>query len=243
MANDGFLQRYYLSNGDKVLHKWFHYFDIYERHFERFRGASPKVLEIGVSGGGSLQMWKAYFGEGARIVGIDIDPDCKKHEADGIDIFIGSQDDPALTDQVVAKYTDFDIVIDDGSHIMRHVMKSFELLYDKVKPHGVYLVEDLHTAYEGEYEGGLKRAGTFIEFVKDKIDELNATYTGGGVPVSDFTRSTDCIAIYDSIIVFEKKPQGRRQAAITSSMALVQPVRVKSLRKVLQSFRGHRSAK
>jgi 23S rRNA U2552 (ribose-2'-O)-methylase RlmE/FtsJ len=240
MVDDGFLQKYYLSNGDKILNKWFHYFDIYERHFERFREMSPKVLEIGVSGGGSLQMWKAYFGQGAQIVGIDIDPECKKHEGDGIDIFIGSQDSPALIDEIVAKYTDFDIVIDDGSHIMRHMMKSFELLYHKVKPDGLYLVEDLHTAYEDEYEGGLKRAGTFIEFIKDKIDELNATYTGGEVPVSAFTRSTDCIAIYDGIVVFEKKPQGRRQAAVTSSMALAPPPRAKSLWK---RFRSRRSAK
>jgi SAM-dependent methyltransferase len=218
MLGDGFLQRYFLNNGEKRLHKWLHYFDIYERHFERFRDRAPTILEIGVFGGGSLQMWKAYFGHGARVVGIDINPACKVHEEAGIEIFIGSQDDPALIDQILDRYDAFDIVIDDGSHIMRHVMKSFELLYDKVAPHGVYLVEDLHTAYWDEYEGGLKRAGTFMEFVKEKLDEINATHTRGAIPVSTFTRSTACIAVYDSVVVFEKRPQGTRQTSMTTGM-------------------------
>jgi hypothetical protein len=58
MNDTGFLHRYFLNNGYLRLHKWMHYFDIYEHHFARFRGKSPTVLEIGVKGGGSLAMWK-----------------------------------------------------------------------------------------------------------------------------------------------------------------------------------------
>ena len=64
--SDGFLHKYFLNNAHKRLHKWVHYFDIYERHFERFRGKSPTMIEIGVQGGGSLAMWKEYFGPGSR---------------------------------------------------------------------------------------------------------------------------------------------------------------------------------
>jgi hypothetical protein len=74
MSRDGFLHPYFLNNGHKRLHKWMHYFDIYERHFERFSGTSPIVVEVGVSSGGSLAMLKEYFRPGCRIVGIDIDP-------------------------------------------------------------------------------------------------------------------------------------------------------------------------
>lgn len=90
-TDQGFLHRYFLENSSKRLHKWIHYFDIYERHLSRFRNASPVMLEIGVSGGGSLEMWREYYGSGARIVGLDINPECKKHEQDSIEIFIGSQ--------------------------------------------------------------------------------------------------------------------------------------------------------
>jgi cephalosporin hydroxylase len=218
MAKDGFLHRYFLNNSHKRLHKWLHYFDIYERHFERFRGTAPVMLEIGVYGGGSLAMWKDYLGEGAQIVGIDIDPACKAHEGPGIEIFIGSQDDPALIATITEKYPAFDIILDDGSHEMRHMIASFNLLYGKVKPLGVYMVEDTHTCYWPEYGGGLKAEASFMEFMKNKLDELNAAHSRDALPITDFTRTTDSVTSYDSIVVFEKRPQGKRQAGITIAM-------------------------
>lgn len=64
--SDGFLHKYFLNNSHKRLHKWIHYFDIYERHLARFRGTSPTMIEIGVMGG-SLAMWKEYLGPESRI--------------------------------------------------------------------------------------------------------------------------------------------------------------------------------
>lgn len=216
--SSGFLHKYFLNNPHKRLHKWIHYFDIYERHLERFRGTSPVMIEIGVMGGGSLSMWKEYLGPGSKIVGIDIDPECKVHETDDIDIFIGSQDDPVIIDAIFSKYPEVDIVLDDGSHMMRHMISSFELMYDRVQPNGVYLVEDTHTCYWGEYDGGLGREGSFMEFAKQKLDQLNAVHTREILPVTEFTRSTDCVSFYDSMVIFEKRRQGQRQAPITQGM-------------------------
>lgn len=216
--SDGFLHKYFLNNSHKKLHKWFHYFDIYERHFSRFRDKAPVVLEIGVFGGGSLAMWKSFFGEESRLIGIDINPECKAHEAPGIDIFIGSQDDPNLLEQVLQKYPHIDIVLDDGSHRMDHMIRTFEILYDRISPNGVYMVEDTHTCYWPEYDGGLNRPGSFMEFTKAKLDEINAVHSRGALPVSNFTKSTDYIACYDSVVVFERRRQGKRQAPITQPM-------------------------
>jgi hypothetical protein len=216
--DSSFLHRYFLNNSHKRLHKWIHYFDIYETHFARFRGKAPVMVEIGVMGGGSLKMWKEYFGEGSRIVGVDINPDCKAHESEGIEVFIGSQDDPALIDAIFAKYPHVDLVLDDGSHMMRHMIATFDLMYDRVQPKGVYMVEDTHTCYWSEYGGGLRREGSFMEFAKQKFDEINAVHSRGAVPVTSFTRSTACVACYDSVVVFERRPQGQRQAPITQAM-------------------------
>jgi hypothetical protein len=216
--SDGFLHKYFLNNPHKRLHKWVHYFDIYERHLERFRGASPAMIEIGVMGGGSLAMWKEYFGSGSHIVGIDINPECKAHEADGIDIFIGSQDDPAMIDAIFSKYPKIDIVLDDGSHMMRHMISSFKLMYDRMQPNGVYMVEDIHTCYWKEYGGGLSEKDSFMEFAKRKLDEINAAHTREALPITEFTRSTDHVSFYDSVIVFERRRQGLRQAQITQGM-------------------------
>src|SRR2546423_1377401 len=60
--------------------KWMHYFDIYHRHFKKFIGRDVNVLEIGIYSGGSLQMWKEYFGEKAHIYGVDIEEACQVYE-------------------------------------------------------------------------------------------------------------------------------------------------------------------
>lgn len=218
--SDGFLHHYFLNNPGKRLHKWMHYFDIYERHFDRFRGKSPVVLEIGVMGGGSMEMWREYFGPGCKIIGIDLNPTCKAHEAEGIEIFIGSQDDASVIDAVLAKYPQIDIAIDDGSHLSPHQIASFELLYHRISPRGVYLVEDTHTNYWPDlgYEGGLRKPGTFVEFCKDKVDEIGAATSRGALEPTPFTISTDLVTFYDSVVVFEKRRQGTRQAPITHWM-------------------------
>ena len=217
---DGFLHRYFLNNPSKRLHKWTHYFDIYERHFERFRGKSPVMLELGVMGGGSLAMWKEYFGHGCKIIGLDINPECKKHEGADIEIFIGGQADEAVLTSLLEKYPKIDVILDDASHSSPNMIASFNFLYERVQPRGVYMVEDTHANYWPDWGGGLKRPGTFMEFTKDRLDDINAAHARGLLPISAFTCSTDCIAVYDSIVVFERRPQGLRQAPLTMGMAL-----------------------
>ncbi len=91
-------------------------------------------------------------------------------------------------------------------------------MYSRLQPNGVYLIEDTHTSYWYEYGGGWQREGAVMEFVKAQIDALNAVHTRGEVPVSDITRSTQCIVCYDSIVAFERRPQGIRQTLITQAM-------------------------
>jgi hypothetical protein len=204
------LEVYFRKNDKRLIHKWAHYFDIYNRHFARFRDKEIVILEIGVSQGGSLQMWKDYFGPKAKIYGIDVNPQCKQLEEDNIKIFIGSQSDRAFLQEVKRSIPMVDILIDDGGHTMRQQIVSYEELFDHVKDQGVYLCEDLHTSYWIEYGGGHKRQGTFIEYSKNFIDQLNAHHSDQmGFGPSNFTQSVDSIHFYDSILVVEKKKRDK----------------------------------
>jgi hypothetical protein len=194
----------FLTNQERVIHKWKHYFPVYERHFGKFVNTDLIFIEIGCGAGGSLQMWKRFFGPHARIIGIDINPGCATFAEDQIEVRIGDQSDPAFLNTIVEECGPPDAVLDDGSHRMAHIQTSFAALYPKLSRNGVYLVEDLHTAYWDEYEGGLKRRGSFIETCKDLIDELNADHTRGAVEATPFTHSTLSMHFYDSIVVFEK---------------------------------------
>ena len=191
------------TNSKKVIHKWAHYFPIYERHLAEYRNKTITVLEIGVSKGGSLQMWSNFFGPLATIVGIDIDPQCKGHEGDGIHVRIRNQSDANFLDQIVKEFGIPDIVIDDGSHKMDDIISSFQYLYPKLPKNGTYIVEDLHTAYWEEFGGGLNNPNTFINVAKNFIDSINADYTRGAIEPDFITRHTFGISFYDSVVVMQ----------------------------------------
>ncbi len=194
----------FLLNSGRPIHKWTHYFPIYERHFSRFRNQSMTMLEIGCGGGGSLQMWKRYFGPYAQVIGVDIDPACKAYEEDQIAIRIGNQNDAGFMNQIIEEFGVPDIVLDDGSHNMCDILASFNTLYHKQPKNSIYCVEDLHTAYWEEYGGGLKKEGTFIEVCKELIDQLNADHTREKIQPNKFSRETLSMHFYDSVVVFEK---------------------------------------
>lgn len=192
------------TNQQRSIHKWKHYFPAYERHLARFKSQDVVLFEIGCGGGGSLQMWKRFLGPHARIVGIDVKPECAEFEEDQIAVRIGDQSDAAFLARVVEEFGQPDVVIDDGSHMMAHIAATFRFLYPKTARNGVYLVEDLHTAYWPGFGGGVRREGTFIETVKSLIDELNADHTRGQLAPTVFTRTTLSMHIYDSMVVFER---------------------------------------
>jgi hypothetical protein len=192
----------FLKNDKRRMLKALHYFPAYERHFQKFVNQTVTFLEIGVCEGGSLQMWRRYFGPLATIIGIDI-VEGAMFEEDQIHVRIGHQSDPQFLKSILEEFGRPDIVLDDGSHKMADIKATFEFLYPFVSKNGVYMVEDLHTAYWERYGGGLGKKESFIEYTKRKIDELNAYNIPKSIP-TDFTKNTYSIHIYDSLVVFEK---------------------------------------
>jgi hypothetical protein len=145
------LERYFDSQSEGAgIWKWRHYFDIYDRHLSRLREAGDPVhiVEIGVYGGGSLQMWREYFGAGTHIYGIDIDPTCRDLAGDGVDIFIGDQGDPEFWKSFLATSPKIDVVLDDGGHWPEQQMVTLECLLPAMRPGGVFICEDVQGAFQ-----------------------------------------------------------------------------------------------
>jgi len=212
----------FLNNKQRTIHKWAHYFPAYEAHFRRYVNRPMVFLEIGCGRGGSAQMWKRYFGPHALIVGIDVNPECKEFEEDQIEIRIGSQSDLAFLEGVLGEFGVPDVVLDDGSHRMSDVVETFRYLYPRTARDGVYMVEDLHTAYWDEYGGGVGREGTFIELCKGLMDELHADWSRGALPATEFTRSTLSMHVYDSLIAFERgRHLKKRDVRVSGRASLV----------------------
>jgi hypothetical protein len=192
------------NNQGRLIDKWNHYFPVYERYFSKYRGKEVTILEIGVYHGGSMQLWKEYFGEKCNVYGVDIIPQCKQFEEDRVHIFIGSSADRTFLRTLKQQIPKIDILLDDGGHTMRQQIIAFEELFDHVKEDGVYMCEDCHTSYWTFYGGGYLRRGTFIEYCKALIDKLNAWHFKK-LKADDFTHAVRSISFYDSIVVFEKE--------------------------------------
>lgn len=122
-------------NTDKVDPHTYGY--AYDEIFSTFdREASLNILEIGVQKGGSLCAWRDYF-PNATITGIDIvdevQPEYRRKDINYIICDINDY----KTEQ------NFDIVIDDGSHWLKDVVRSVSTLTKQLKVGGVFIVEDV----------------------------------------------------------------------------------------------------
>ena len=199
------LDALFWDNEGPVVHKWLHYLPIYETHFARFRDRPFRMLEIGVHQGGSLQMWRRYFGPQATIYGIDIDPDCAEYDGLAGQVRIGSQANPEFLRAVVAEMGGVDLVLDDGSHHADHQRVSLEALFPLLSEGGIYAIEDLHTAYWGaDFAGGEGRTGGFMAVLKDMLDDMHHWHHDAGEQVAATAGHLKGMHLYDSVAVLEK---------------------------------------
>lgn len=152
-------------------------------------------------------MWKRYLHPDSVVVGLDIYSACKNYEEDGIQIAIGDQSDAAFLAEVVAEAGPFDFILDDGSHIPRHQIASFEYLFrNGLNNGGCYLVEDCQTSYWRRYGGGLRRRGTFIEYAKNVADDLSYWLMDPRDQVAHWqTDVVESVEFYASLVAFRKR--------------------------------------
>ena len=140
------------------------YFQVYEDVFNKYVDKKITLVEIGVLNGGSLYMWKEYFGKNARIIGIDLNPDAKRLEKDGFEIFIGSQSDENFWDNFLSKVGEIDILIDDGGHENDQLIITLNKVIPKIKNDGLIVIEDTHTSYSKKFGNPSKHS--FINYSK-----------------------------------------------------------------------------
>lgn len=190
------LEDYFNAHAEgRGIWKWNHYFDIYQRHFHKFVGTEVHVLEIGVYSGGSLQMWKEYFGPKCRVYGVDIHPACKEFEDEHTRIFIGDQQDRAFWESVKQEVPALDVVIDDGGHTPEQQIVTLEEMLPHLRPCGVYLCEDIHGTMN-----------VFSSYVHGLALQLNTSRTAEQerIPRTPFQSVVHSVHSYPWVTVIEK---------------------------------------
>ena len=206
-VNGSVLIDYVENHEHRMIHKRTHYFEIYERHFAQFRNQSVSLLEFGVLHGGSLQMWKHYFGPQARIYGADINPRCSELAEEQITILLADQESRESLQHICKTLPPLDIIIDGDGHTILRQTTTFQEMWGQLKIGGVYLVEGMLTNYWPSVGGGDKAPVNFVEYTKGLIDQLTAWHTvpNSGLVVNEFTGIAFSMHYYDSVLVIEKR--------------------------------------
>jgi hypothetical protein len=117
----------------------------YQELFSQWKNESINIIEIGIGRGISLTLWLNYFTR-ARIIGVDINQNCKKYERERVVVEIGSQNDEAFLQRLCKTYPPT-IIIDDGSHRADHIIYTFERMFPSLLSGGLYIIEDLAFHY------------------------------------------------------------------------------------------------
>ena len=188
------------------------YTPIYDRLFGHLRDHPIKFLEIGVGwsnistlGGASLAMWRDYF-QHAQLVGIDVMPK-RLNFGPRVQILQGSQTDTDFLRQVWHAHGPFDVVVDDGSHVVQHVLTSFETLYPLMQEGGFYAIEDTQTAFWPDFGGNAQGENSILSRAYDIAKAMHAqeVQAGGTTPAEDqYGAVTTAVHFHRNMVVFER---------------------------------------
>jgi glycosyltransferase involved in cell wall biosynthesis len=174
------LRQLYAEHAGKVSDKWSLYLTEYDRLFDGYHDKRVRLFEIGIQNGGSLEIWSKYFSDASALIGCDINPDCAllSYDDPRISVIVGDANAPEVRERVFQRSPQFDIIIDDGSHLSSDIIKSFALYFPRVVEGGVFIAEDLHCSYWEQFEGGLFDPYSSIAFFKRLADVISHEHWG-----------------------------------------------------------------
>jgi hypothetical protein len=196
------LASYFLSHKEGPgIWKWMHYFDVYQRHLSKFVGREVHVVEIGIYSGGSLSLWKDYFGDQCHIYGVDIEEACRTYESDRIRVMIGDQADRTFWAEFKKSVPIVDVVIDDGGHLAEQQLVTLEELLPHIRWGGVYLCEDITTVNN--------RFAAYLHGLSTNLNAASWCSLEDGTPgigssTSAFQTAVNSIHLYPFLTVIEK---------------------------------------
>ena len=177
------------------------YFHIYDLLLKKYKNKRITFVEIGVFSGGSLFMWRNLFGKRARIIGIDLNPDVKRFEKYGFEIFIGDQSKEKFWNYFFKKIGKVDIILDDGGHTNYQQTITTNKCVPMIKDNGMLIIEDVHSSYI-KHNWYNPSKYSFINYAKKIVDDINTRFPG----IPDFKYSLKKyiykVEFFESIVSF-----------------------------------------
>jgi hypothetical protein len=124
---------------------------VYDEFISKYKNEPIKILEIGIGSGPSLNIWYEYFPK-AKIYAIDVDDHSNKNN-ERVMTYVCDQSDKNSLEKLMDVIGKVDLIIDDGSHVIKHQQISLGFLFKYLKNGGQYWIEDLHTSDKTVWDG------------------------------------------------------------------------------------------
>ena len=202
-TNKDLLSLFYESEYYSLKYK--NYFPIYEKLFSKYRGKKITFVEVGVLSGGSLFMWRNYFGKDARIIGVELNPEAKRFEKYGFEIHIGNQSDENFWKDFFEKVGDVDIILDDGGHTNFQQIVTACSCIPFIKDNGIMVVEDVFHSYGVSYgASGFYNPSkySFINFCKKTVDDVNYRFPENKKFKFSLNKNVFSVEFFEAIVAF-----------------------------------------
>lgn len=132
------------------------------------------IVEVGILNGGSLRMWAEFYPD-AKVVGIDNDASTLINEGNIVS-YLGDQSNPLDTILPYVIETNCDLFIDDGSHMWKHQIDTFNNIFPFMKMGSVYILEDLHTSLWTD-KGYNNCKVNPLEYIKNFVETNQTVYS------------------------------------------------------------------
>jgi hypothetical protein len=174
------------------------YFDIYDKLLTSYIGKRITLVEVGILDGGSLFLWREFLGEGARIIGVDLNPEAIKWREYGFEIFIGDQSDPQFWVEFFSIVGNIHVLLDDGGHRNDQQVVTVNSAIPYILDGGMIIVEDTHTSFM-KFEHFPKYS--FIKFLEGKVKSLYARSDELNFAKDAFSKSVHSLEFFTGICV------------------------------------------
>jgi hypothetical protein len=192
---------YIFKNLNYTSTKWDNYFLVYEKHLSQYIGKEIIFVEVGIRNGGSLEMWRKYFGDQARIIGIDINEEALKLNNEGYEIYIGDQSSQLFWDEFYKKVGKIDVLLDDGEHTNKAQYTTFINAVRNTNDDGAVLIEDVCGSYRKQF--GNPHPFNFINVSKRIVDRIQANHPNVPLKITDLSLLIYSVHFYNSIVIFD----------------------------------------
>ena len=119
------------------------YSKFYEDYFKIIKNKKLNILEIGSFYGNASAALFFYF-QKANIFSADIFPDLFSYSSERIkNFYTDSSKETSIEKHIIKLNQSFDIIIEDASHSFKDQIISLFMLFDKLNPGGIFIVEEL----------------------------------------------------------------------------------------------------